>query len=144
MGINRNSRMAHITDGSSNTIIVAEQSARVNLGGRERNLTNNYYGGWSGYAGRQATDRVGRPHWGAGTTCIRYKINHGNGRNKPVGGIPGADNTWDFNTIVNSYHTGGIHVGIADGSVRFLSENINFTTFNRLGSMNDGDVVGEF
>lgn len=145
LGVNRHSKFRDITDGTSNTIIISEQSAMVNINGTPVNRTSNYYGGWSGYAGGWANDlNVGRPHWGAGTTCIRYQINLGKSQSVASGAIPGADNTWDFNTIVNSYHPGGIHIGLADGSVRFVSENLNFTTFQRLASMNDGLVIGEF
>ena len=139
LGINRHSLFRDITDGTSNTIIVAEQSGMVN----NTNLTSNYYGGWSGYAGNWANDKsVGRPHWGAGTTCLRYPINHG--MNSTVGLQAGFDNTWDFNTIINSFHTGGIHVGLADGSTRFVTENINFVTLQQLCSMNDGQVFGNY
>ncbi len=144
LGVRRHSKFRDVEDGTSNTMIVGEQSAFVNIDGVERNVTSNYYGGWSGYAGRTATDRAGRPHWGAGTTCIRYPINFGNKKRISRRSIPGADRTWDFNTILNSFHPGGIHIGLADGSVRFLSENTNFNTVRRLGSMNDGQVLGAF
>lgn len=45
---------------------------------------------------------------------------------------------------MSSFHTGGTHVALADGSTRFISENINFATFEDLGSMSDGEVLGEF
>ena len=145
LGVQRHSRIRDVTDGTSNTIIVAEQSADVNIGGTHRNRTSNYYGGWSGSAGNFATDRAGRPHWGAGTTCLRYPINHGVGNQSiSAASIPGADNTWDFNTIINSFHTGGVHVGLADGGVRFISENLEFATLRQLCSMNDGQSLGEF
>lgn len=44
----------------------------------------------------------------------------------------------------SSFHEGGIHVAMADGSVRFLSENIDATTWRDLGAMADGNTVGEF
>ncbi|MCP4786680.1 MAG: DUF1559 domain-containing protein [Fuerstiella sp.] len=145
LGVNRNARIRDATDGTSNTIMIAEQSADVNIDGTNRNVSSNYYGGWSGQAGRIATDRAGRPHWGAGTTCLRYPINHGVGKQRIArSSIPGADRAWDFNTIINSYHTGGIQVGLGDGSIRFVSENLDFGTLQRLCSMNDGDTVGEF
>ncbi len=43
-----------------------------------------------------------------------------------------------------SYHTGGCHVVLGDGSVRFLSENMNHTTQQNLASIGDGEVLGEF
>jgi len=145
LGVNRNAKMRDVLDGTSNTIMVAEQSADVNIDGTYSNVSSNYYGGWSGQAGGVATDNAGRPHWGAGTTCLRYPINHGLGE-QPVAraSIPGADRAWDFNTIVNSYHTGGIQVGLGDGSIRFISENLNFGTLQQLCSMNDGQTIGEF
>lgn len=144
MGIQRHAVMKDVTDGTSNTIMISEQSAEVKINGTFVNRTSNYYGGWSGSAGNYTTDRTGRPHWGAGTTCLRYPINHGISQSVSSASIPGADNTWDFNTIINSFHTGGIHIGLADGSARFISENVDFGTLQRLCSMSDDDVINEF
>ena len=38
----------------------------------------------------------------------------------------------------------GAEVTLADGSVRFVSENINLTSWQRLGDRADGNVIGEF
>ena len=46
--------------------------------------------------------------------------------------------------FARSYHTGGVQGLLVDGSVRFLSENINHSTFHALGSRSGGEVVGEF
>ncbi|HWL06825.1 MAG TPA: DUF1559 domain-containing protein [Planctomicrobium sp.] len=43
-----------------------------------------------------------------------------------------------------SMHTGGVHVTMADGGVRFISDNINTVTFQRLGTRAEGEVVDEF
>ena len=43
-----------------------------------------------------------------------------------------------------SYHTGGAHFGMADGSVRFISENVNLATYRGMGSRNGREVLGEF
>jgi len=121
-------------DGLSNTLLVAEQSGTVN----NTDLRNNYYGGWSGAgAGVPPADT----HWGVGTTAIRYPINY----NFRTGGAPaGADQTWEGNTIINSFHVGGTHALLADGSVRFLSENMSFTTLSAIASKSEGFVAGEF
>lgn len=44
----------------------------------------------------------------------------------------------------SSYHTGGAHFGIGDGSVRFLSENINQSVFEALANRRDGQLLSEF
>ncbi|HWL07645.1 MAG TPA: DUF1559 domain-containing protein [Planctomicrobium sp.] len=43
-----------------------------------------------------------------------------------------------------SHHVGGVQGTLGDGSVRFISENIDRTTFRNLGSRNDGFTIGEF
>jgi len=48
------------------------------------------------------------------------------------------------NAAARSKHTGGVHSLMADGAVRFISENINLTTWRNLGDRADGNVVGEF
>ena len=40
--------------------------------------------------------------------------------------------------------TGGCQIGLADGSVRFVSENIDPVVFEHLSTMADGHVIGEF
>ena len=44
----------------------------------------------------------------------------------------------------SSKHVGGVHVQMADGSVRFVSDNINLATWRALGSRNGSEVIGEF
>ncbi|MDB5346330.1 MAG: hypothetical protein JWP89_4707 [Schlesneria sp.] len=42
----------------------------------------------------------------------------------------------------SSFHTGGCHFTLADGSVRFVSQNIDLPTYQQLGRRNDGLPVG--
>lgn len=56
-------------------------------------------------------------------------------------GIPGRTASWSSPA---STHTGGVHVLLGDGAVRFLSENMATVTMNRLGYIADGQPVGEF
>jgi prepilin-type N-terminal cleavage/methylation domain-containing protein len=44
----------------------------------------------------------------------------------------------------SSLHVGGAFFLLADGSVRFLSDQIDLDTYGRLGAMADGGHVGEF
>jgi prepilin-type N-terminal cleavage/methylation domain-containing protein len=43
-----------------------------------------------------------------------------------------------------SYHVGGAHFTLGDGSVRFISENVDLRLYQSLGSRNGGEIVGEF
>ena len=51
---------------------------------------------------------------------------------------------WSKNSGMASYHVGGAHVLLSDGSVRFISNNVDFTTFNYLGGKSDGQVIGDY
>ena len=69
--------------------------------------------------------------WGTGLTANAYAINS---RTAPAG----AGFTWGGNTILNSFHTGGINVMLGDGSVRFVADNVDFNTFQRACARDDG------
>ena len=47
-------------------------------------------------------------------------------------------------TGFGSRHTGGCHILMGDGAVRFISENINLATWQMLSQVSDGGIVGEF
>lgn len=48
------------------------------------------------------------------------------------------------NVAAHSKHVGGVHSLFADGHVQFISENIDRTTWQSLGSRNGGEVVVDF
>ena len=43
-----------------------------------------------------------------------------------------------------SWHVGGLQATLADGSVRFLSENMDFDLYEALGTRNGRETLGEF
>lgn len=55
-----------------------------------------------------------------------------------------AQNNWNISWGFRSQHTGGAHFLLCDGAVRFLSENLDHQTYQRLGGRGDGAPVGEF
>jgi prepilin-type processing-associated H-X9-DG protein len=52
----------------------------------------------------------------------------------------GGDNA----VYARSRHTGGAHFLLGDGAVRFISDNVDTSTFRSLGTRAGGEVLGEF
>jgi len=129
--------MAYCRDGTSNTMLVGEQSGLI-LG---RNISSNYYGAWYGSRHpRPINDPAGCGDlWQTGTTCVRYAINL---RTWPM--PIGAENTYRNNTVLNSEHPGGVNVCLTDASVRFISETIDLVNLKRLACRIDGEAVAAF
>lgn len=44
----------------------------------------------------------------------------------------------------SSRHTGGVNLTLCDGSVRFVSENVDLASWRAVGSRSGGEVAGEF
>ena len=44
----------------------------------------------------------------------------------------------------SSRHTGGVNLALCDGSVRFVSENIDLALWRAVGSRSGGEVAGDF
>lgn len=51
---------------------------------------------------------------------------------------------WQENFSAMSRHVGGAHFGMADGGVRFVSENISLAVQRALGTIQGREVIGEF
>ena len=138
-------KVGDCSDGTSHTIVVAEQSGQVN----EVKASANALGGWCGYANVHNSTE-----WNASTrlrflpglvtiaypigiTTVRYPVNAFWNSSPPFG----AAHSFSANTVLNSFHPGGIHVLLTDGSVQFLSEYIEMETLRRLSVRDDGLVV---
>lgn len=127
-----------MVDGSSNIIVVSEQSDFAkNAAGAQVQITNNH--GWMmGTNGLSEVTTQRRFN----LTTIRYAPN----AVKQVGGtaLPGVCNNDGANNGVYSPHVGGVQALLGDGSCRFISENLDLTTLKRVATRNDGQVTGEF
>ena len=49
-----------------------------------------------------------------------------------------------YSRNASSAHVGGCHALLGDGAVRFLNENMNLTTLQRLARISDNELLGDF
>jgi type II secretory pathway pseudopilin PulG len=70
-----------------------------------------------------------------------FKINH-NANGQPLS--TSKTNSTAISAGLSSWHTGGCQVVLGDGTVRFLSENIDPIVFTNLMRRSDGKTIGEF
>ena len=130
-----------ITDGSSNTIMVGEQSGRIGTAV----VAANYVGSWGGVGGDAGGSSMqtvpnlasGANYFMTGLTTVRWEIN----AKSTVAGS--SDLCYRTNTVLNSFHAGGIHSLFGDGSVRFISDNVNMAMFKIACSKDDNLPLGE-
>lgn len=117
-----------VTDGTSNTLLLYERSGRNDLYQRGKLITKNgtYGGGWA--------DPGLYEDWVAGSS-IDGSIHRG-----PCA-INCANRSGDG---AYSFHVGGVHVLLADGSVRFLSESASQVVFANLGTHQGGRITPDF
>lgn len=57
---------------------------------------------------------------------------------------PTSPNSYQQNMGFSSRHVGGGLFLFADGKVQFMTQNIDFATYNYLGNKADGNVVGSY
>ncbi len=127
-GENSTTRITDITDGTSNTLAMGEQTLALYNG-----VTTSWaYAGWVSVG----IDPVGA--WN--TTYPHQGLNIWNYNNNPSppNNLPGQRASW-YNAA--SLHTGGVNFVYADGSVHFISESIDVPSLTLLSRMADGQVI---
>jgi prepilin-type N-terminal cleavage/methylation domain-containing protein/prepilin-type processing-associated H-X9-DG protein len=136
-------RLSDVTDGTSNTIMLAEDAARPQIwqgrsmvpGSGTAGLRVNG-GGWS----RAATDFTIEGFTLDGTTSPGpCAINCANGQDDPNYPDPYYGNNGSGATY--AFHDDGANTAFADGSVHFISKQINIRIYARLVTRNGNEKV---
>ncbi len=149
---NKSVRIAEITDGTTNTIMIGEQSDfAYDASGNQQEMRS--FAPFGLTVGINATGVPGTGTAWSGDrhtyalTTVRYKINdkvydsvRANGKGNTSSNTLGGET----NKPIQSAHTGGTMVLLGDGSVRFASESTDFDTFLLLCQRADRKVIGEW
>jgi prepilin-type N-terminal cleavage/methylation domain-containing protein len=125
-----------VTDGLSKTIMVMERSSTRPSTNNCQGAPCNFRGGiWAG------PTITGQGCWNSGVNPSDVETYAGSG---PTYLINRSNYTWGADWTVGSPHPpGGIHVGMADASVRFIQETIPDLTMRQLTDRRDGQVVSD-
>ena len=118
-------KLKEIEDGTSNTIMMGEVRASA--------TGFLWIHGWTKSEGL----------WFATTAPLNYETD------PAVVGTPlPTCRSWEgsFNTAngFKSLHSGGVNFVFCDGSAHFLNDEIDYTTYQRLGARSDGETVGTY
>jgi prepilin-type N-terminal cleavage/methylation domain-containing protein/prepilin-type processing-associated H-X9-DG protein len=133
-------RFSNVTDGLSNTVFAGERSP---------NLSDAVWPGampGSAHFSRPPFGSIGSGGPGTNWDCGGSYV-----------GAHSGPSLYEFPVVIHppnsplghtdqmqSLHTGGAHILLGDGSVRFISESVNLRIWSALCSRDAGEVVGEY
>ena len=126
---NSSVKLRDVADGSSNTVAVGEAQFHPDL-----NQSGNIIDHW--YIGSPQVPLISNESSELlGSTAARINI---------VNAMVASSTIEEKEMSFSSYHIGGCQVLLADGSARFVSENISQQTWSELGTRDGGEVIGEY
>jgi len=129
-------QIAQVTDGLSNTMLISESAGTFNNWAMGKNLGPMAE---SGVPNSQHGDSF--TDWSLAIKLWRA-VGPGSSLAGRTNGNCGVNCTNWFNAY--SFHTGGAHMLMGDGTVRFISQNIDLTTLRSLTLANDSTAIGAF
>ncbi|ODA33555.1 DUF1559 domain-containing protein [Planctopirus hydrillae] len=159
-------RLRDVTDGTSNTAMLSESLVADSNNHTDRRRNLSYTSSAGSIQSLNAPIRTlvvdglaTATNWAAWTPYKGHSWLHTDAWQKHVYAhvfppntvnIAGYNTDWfrcaegDGAITPSSEHTGGVHVAMMDGSVRFISNNIDLDTWWALGTKSTGETVGEY
>ena len=131
------------TDGTTNILLFSEGIIRGIPSGSSWGELGGYWGGGPHGAYGFSVAEIPNTSVADRVYSCKAEIYTGAPKGAPceIGQAGGLIGRWNF---ARSYHTGGVQATMADGSVKFISDNIDRQTWLKLGLRSDGQVIGEF
>jgi prepilin-type N-terminal cleavage/methylation domain-containing protein len=130
----RCSRFSDFTDGTSNTLLMSEiLIAKIDT---DYDVRGDFLNDDPGYISFQFMT-TNTPNSKTPDT------NNNCGSNPDPINMPCAGGG-NQQAAARSRHTGGVHVLMGDGAIRFVSSNIDLNTWRGLGTMDGSETIGEF
>jgi prepilin-type N-terminal cleavage/methylation domain-containing protein/prepilin-type processing-associated H-X9-DG protein len=156
-------KLRDISDGASHTVVFSESILGLGEDVTSPESPPNGFGRLMGFMGRAPkSDEAGL--WGIVDPDLKEKAascNVWNG-NRCFGWIVGKPSSTTFSMYLlpndptpdmwsmglgfyaaRSYHPGGVNVAMADGSIRFIDNQIELVTWRALGTCSGGEPIGE-
>ncbi len=130
--MNSKTQMRDFTDGTSNTALVTEI---MKVEGTDVRGVMHYPEG--AMYEHDRTPNTGIPDGVRSGGCVSVT-------RAPCTGTHSAYNDRQITISARSQHIGGVQILMADGSGRFVSDNINLAIWQGLGTHDKGEVLGEF
>jgi len=119
-----------ITDGTSNTMLLSEQSDFANFNGKLTDNRSDQNHGFNAGARSRTRDRL------FNVTVLKFAINDKNLDSQTSGAQGGG-----ANKPLLSAHPGGVNCAFADGSVQFLTDDLSLPVLFNLADKDDGNVI---
>jgi prepilin-type N-terminal cleavage/methylation domain-containing protein/prepilin-type processing-associated H-X9-DG protein len=122
-----------VTDGLSNTLAVSELVLSRDVTGYDLRGAMN-----DGIEGGQLFSTIYTPNNPLGDNVMGYC------QAIPAAPCAASQSLTNAYNLARSYHPGGVNAALGDGSVRFISDNVNAQVYKDLGTCSGGEVPGEF
>ncbi|WP_437223789.1 DUF1559 domain-containing protein [Planctomicrobium sp. SH661] len=138
--INSSARLRDFIDGASNTYLMGETKYQFDSSCSGAQTAEGYHLNGMYWAGGANPG----PEWRVFTT-VGAAINGINSPDRTYPQLASGPNCVDDSLVSRAFgsrHVGGCHMLMADGSVHFMSENMNLGTHQGLGNRQDGLPLG--
>jgi hypothetical protein len=126
-------RLAEVGDGTSNTLMLSEICVVPDTTAND--LRGRYCNSWEG---NSWFTTLNPPNTSVRDTQVYQGVSL---LHAPQTTIP---NNGTQAVYARSYHPVGVDVALGDGSVRFMSNNVNALVYGALGTKNSGETLGDF